>query len=459
MKKNISLLVLIAVVGTFFISSCGENGTGSANYKEEAKNPEFYHRSVKQLTDVIVHDIFSPPVASRIYAYASIAGYETLRNDFPEFKTFAGQLNEFEAVPAPKEGEEYCFPLAAVHSFLITGKKLIFSEDQITEFENQIYKEMKDLGIPQDVYDRSMAYGEEVHKHIMQWADGDMYKETRTYPKFTIDEEASTWKPTPPAYMDGIEPSWNKIRTMVLDSAQQFAPPPPTPFSTDKNSQFYKEVMEVYDALNEGNANERLEIAQFWDCNPFVSHSVGHVMYATKKISPGGHWIGITTTAAKKAKSNIMESAEAYAQVSIALMDGFISCWDEKYRSKLIRPETVINTYIDEDWAPALQTPPFPEYTSGHSVISRAAAIALTDLYGDNFSFTDSVEVEYGLPARSYDSFLHASSEAAVSRLYGGIHYRPAIDYGVDQGEKVGKFVVANVETRKEEANFRNLIC
>lgn len=448
MKKNISILGSLALVGILFFAAC-QGGQDSGAYKEKADNPDYYHRSVKKLTDVIVHDIFSPPVASRIYAYASVAGYEVLRNDYPEFKTFAGQLNELESVPQPEEGKEYCMPLASVHAFLSTGRKLIFSEDQIEAFQDEIYKEFKGLGMSEEVYNNSISYGTAVHDHIMNWASGDMYAETRTYPKYTIDDEPDTWKPTPPAYMDGIEPSWREIRPMVLDSAQQFVPPPPTPFDLDENSLFYKELMEVYTALKSEDKEERLEIAQFWDCNPFVSHSVGHVMYATKKISPGGHWIGITETAAKKAKSNIMESAEAYAQVSIALMDAFISCWDEKYRSNLIRPETVINTYIDEDWMPALQTPPFPEYTSGHSVISRAAAIALTDLYGDNFSFTDSVEVEYGLPARSYESFLHASSEAAVSRLYGGIHYRPAIDNGVEQGEKVGNFVIANIDTRK----------
>src|SRR5688500_6116951 len=115
-------------------------------------------------------------------------------------------------------------------------------------------------------------------------------------------------------------------------------------------------------------------------------------------------------------------------------MDGFISCWDEKYRSRLVRPETYINEYIDEDWVPLLQTPPFPEYTSGHSVISSASAVTLTKLFGENFSFLDSTEVEFGLKARSFNSFKEASEEAALSRLYGGIHYRPAVEHGITEG-------------------------
>ena len=179
-------------------------------------------------------------------------------------------------------------------------------------------------------------------------------------------------------------------------------------------------------------------------------------MFATKKITPGGHWIGITNIATREAGIDFMGTVEAYALVSIALADAFISCWDEKYRSELIRPETVINQYIDEDWVPALQTPPFPEYTSGHSVISAAAATALTVLFGEPFPFEDTTELEYGLPSRTFNSFYEASEEAAISRLYGGIHYMPACENGVEQGRALGKFVVSNLTTR-ESGPFKML--
>ena len=146
-----------------------------------------------------------------------------------------------------------------------------------------------------------------------------------------------------------------------------------------------------------------------------------------------------------------MESIDAYLRVALALEEGFISCWDEKYRSRLIRPETYINQYIDENWVPLLQTPPFPEHTSGHSVISNASAVALTRLFGDNFAYTDSTEVEFGLPARSFNSFYHAAEEAAISRLYGGIHYRPAVEVGVTEGRDLGNFIFDRVTTRKGE--------
>jgi hypothetical protein len=171
-------------------------------------------------------------------------------------------------------------------------------------------------------------------------------------------------------------------------------------------------------------------------------------MFATKKITPGGHWMGIVTIASHKARASLLESSVAYARTAIALADGFVSAWDEKFRSNLVRPETMINAHLDESWQPLLQTPPFPEYTSGHSVISTAAATVLTEQFGENFAFTDSTEMAFGLPARSFPSFNHAAAEAAMSRLYGGIHYRMAIEEGVIQGRRVGELVVQRVTAR-----------
>lgn len=421
------------------------------NYQEDAADATFFHESMKQLTDVIVHDIFSPPVASRIYAYPSIAAYEIMQQAYPEYQSLAGQLNGWEGVPPADGNQEYCYPLAAVKAFLTVGRALIFSEPKMIEFEEKLMAQYEALRIPKAVFRRSLAYGEEVAGAVLAYADQDMYKETRTYPRFSIvEDDPSRWQPTPPDYMDGIEPHWREIRPFVLERPDQFKPVPPTPFDMTKGSAFYEELMEVYHALEADDKDERIAIAEFWDCNPYVSHHIGHVMYATKKITPGGHWINIVQIACEEADADFMQSVEAYALTSIALADAFISCWDEKYRSNLIRPETVINEHIDENWMPALQTPPFPEYTSGHSVISRAAAVALTSVFGDDFAFVDTSEEEYGLPARSFRSFMHASEEAAVSRLYGGIHYRPAIDEGVKQGEQVGEYVVEQVQLRSQ---------
>lgn len=437
MKRLLIFFTLILL-----LSACQKR-----EYKPIADNPDYYHKTVKNLTDIIVHDIFSPPVASRVYAYPSIAAYEAIIPAYPSQMSLSGQLRELENVPQPDKNAEYDFALSAIHAFNTVGKALIFSEDRIDAYTESLYAEIKEGGLPNSVFNRSIQYGTEVAQHILDWADKDNYKETRSFPKYSISDDPSKWQPTPPAYMDGIEPSWNQIRPFVLESAQQFPPKPPTKYDMTPGSKFYKETMEVYKTVKEAGAEET-EIASFWDCNPYVMNVTGHVMFASKKITPGGHWIGITRIACEKDSADFMRTVEAYALTSIALADAFISCWDEKYRSNLVRPETVINTHIDEDWVPILQTPPFPEHTSGHSVISTAAAIALTHLFGDNFYFEDDVEVEYGLPVRRFDSFLDASSEAAISRLYGGIHYMPAIDYGVAQGKNVGHLVIERVKLR-----------
>lgn len=294
----------------------------------------------------------------------------------------------------------------------------------------------------------SKQYGLIVSEHILNWASKDNYNQTRTFPKYTIKSEDEFWKPTPPDYMDGIEPHWSKIRTMVIDSSSQFPAPKPFKVNLKKNSPFYGQLMEVYNVTT-NLSDEQVEMAKFWDCNPYVSHHKGHAMFATKKITPGGHWINICKIVSEKSNSNDLESIRTYALVSIALFDSFISCWDEKWKTIVVRPETLINEYIDEDWLPLLQTPPFPEYTSGHSVISRASAVILTKIFGDEFSFDDTSEIEFGLPMRSFDSFIHASDEAAISRLYGGIHYEMAISNGVTQGQEIGDFISNKLMTKK----------
>ena len=439
--KRSNVLILFLLLWIF------QGGCSSEERRDiSIQNPDLLHQAEEKLTDIIVHDIFSPPVASRVYAYANLAAYETLIHDHPEYRSLVGQLNGLESLPKPEANLEYAFPLAGLHAFCLVGKQLIFSEQMMENFYKNLYDSLK-VALPEKVFDNSLAFGETMAKAVLDYANTDGYKETRGL-KYTVMNETGKWAPTPPAYMDAIEPFWNRIRPFVLDSASQFTPEMPTPYSLEENSLFYEEIMEVY-STGKNLTTSQKEIASFWDCNPFVMHTVGHVMFATKKITPGGHWMGITYIANKKENADIMKSAEAYTMVAITLADGFISCWDEKYRSNVIRPETVINAHFDENWEPLLQTPPFPEYPSGHSVISKAASVTLTSLYGDNFHFVDSTEIKFGLPARTFSSFQSAAEEAAISRLYGGIHYMPAITNGIAEGEKVGNKVINTIQTRK----------
>jgi len=428
------------LIATALHGQCGD-------WKSRAEDPKLIHRCIKKVTDVIVYDIFSPPVASRIYAYMTVAGYETARQGDVRFASLAGRLHAFGAAPVAPADWKGNYSLAAVQAVLLVGKAMVISEEKVEAFRTQLLAEITASDMPEDVYTSSVEYGTKMAAHILAWAAKDHYKETRAEARYDPTYDAGAWKPTPPAYMKAVEPHWSEMRTFLIDSARQFVPHPPTPFSSEKGSAFYQDAMEVYEVGLKLTAEQKA-IANFWDCNPFKMNVNGHLMYATKKISPGGHWINITSVACQKVGADFVRSAEAYAWVSVVIADAFISCWDEKYRSKAIRPETYINQYISADWMPLLQTPPFPEYTSGHSVVSACAAVILSKLFGDVFAFTDSTEVEFGLPARTFISFRQAAEEAAISRFYGGIHFKPAIDYGLAEGEKIGLFVLERMSNK-----------
>ena len=405
------------------------------------------HRCESALTSVIVHDVFSPPVASRIYAYCSLAAWETLAACDPDATSMAGRLRDLQHAPSPPESLEE-EELAALQAFCTVARALVFSEDKMADFEDAL---MLELGGQRQALEVTAArdFGRSVGRHILAWAAADGYDRTRTMPKHGSSSDQEAWIPTPPLFHEAIEPHWNSIRPFTLDSATQFIPPRPTAFDLRSGSSFREEVMEVYRTSMELEPEEA-EIARFWDCNPYATEESAHLMPGLKKITPGGHWMGITRLACRQEEADFKTSAEAYALVSVALADAFISCWDEKYRSNLIRPETVINQHIDPDWTPLLETPPFPEYTSGHSVISASAAEMLSELFGNEYAYTDSVEIPWGLPPRNFGSFREASAEAAVSRLYGGIHYMPAITKGVEQGKAVGQHVVSRLRAEDE---------
>jgi len=440
--KNIYTNISICLLLIFTAISCGKKS------EPIVITPDHFHESIDRVTEVMIHDIFSPPVASRIYAYPNVAAYEIMALQNPEFKALSSQLTDLTSIPTPAEELEINYELAALVSHIELSKQLIFSEEKIETYRDSLYTIWNTQN--ESLFTNSRDYGLQVANHISEWMNKDNYKQTRTMPKFSVfSEEPARWQPTPPSYMDGIEPHWNKIRPFVIKTADQFKPVPPPPFSMEKDSPFYKELKEVYDIsqqiTRDGDTSEEIAIAQFWDCNPYVSVTRGHLMFATKKITPGGHWMGITKIAIKKANYDVTNTLYAYAKTSIAMADAFISCWVEKYRSNLIRPETLINDHIDDVWKPILQTPPFPEYVSGHSVVSGAAAESLTSIFGDNFAFDDDTEVPYGLPIRSFTSFRAAAQEAAISRMYGGIHYRAAVDVGLNQGTDLGKYVVATL--------------
>ncbi len=431
---NTRIFTLITLVGCFLVA-CDRHQPQELNEFTHGKLVEWN----RQLTEVIISDIFTPPQASRIYAYSNVAAFETIRFSDSSKTSLADKLNGLSAVTGPDP--DVYLPAASIIAFSTVAQKLVYDQSKVQELEADFIGELREVGINKSTMQSTREYGQKVGEHILEWAQADGYNERTALSRYTVTGNPGRWQPTPPDYMDAIEPHWSTLRPFILDSASQFDPGPPTSFDTIPDSDFYLETLEVYETVKNLD-DERFAIAKFWDCNPNISFTQGHVMYYQQQISPGGHWIHIAAQVLEGEHADLVKSAEVLAKVSVTIADAFISCWSEKYRSNLIRPETYINQYIDQEWKPVLQTPAFPEHTSGHSVASASAAVMLTDLFGDQYAFEDSTEVPYGLPTRSFESFNQAAEEAAISRLYGGIHYRPAITKGITQGRAIGKFAV-----------------
>lgn len=389
-------------------------------------------------------------IASRNYVYANIAAFECIVAGDSTLRSLAGQIKHMPEMPKAPAGKPLDYQFAALLAFTKVGNAVTFPEGSMMGYYQELLDKADDAGMPGDVLDNSIAYSDAVFKAIMEWSKKDNYAQTRSASKYTVTDEDGRWVPTPPSYTSALEAHWMEIRTMVLDSAAQCKPTPAPIFDMkDTTSAFYRAVMEVK-TVTDQLTDEQKHMADFWDDNPFKMNVSGHVMFATKKFSPGGHWMNIVGIAAQKAGADFNTTVYAYTKTAVALYEGFISCWDEKYRSNLVRPETVINKHIDPEWRPYIQTPPFPSYVSGHSVISAAAAEVMTDIFGDNFSYQDTSEIEFGIPHRSFTSFRQAAVEASYSRLYGGIHYRFDLEEGNKQGIQLGKIVVDRLRMRRQ---------
>jgi hypothetical protein len=400
-----------------------------------------YITALKQVTDVMVRDVTSPVAASRYYAYITLASYETYVLLHSQVYTFANLLNNYKGVHVEQALQKKADPsFAAVYAIYKMGQRLLPSGRILQIKADSAEKTALKRGLPKELITNTRLLVEKVITQLGGYIQSDGFKNLSGYPRYVPVMGDAYWQPTPPVFMQPIEPYWNRVRPFLLDSAQQFKPTLPAAFDTSGSALFFKQLKEVYD-IGKNLSVEQRDISNFWDCNPFAVQQIGHIEFGLKKISPGGHWMGIAGISCLKKKISLRETIKIHTRLALALADGFVSCWDEKYRSNRVRPETAIAKFIDPRWRPLLQTPPFPEYPSGHSIASMVAAVILTDFFGDNFSFLDTSEREFGLPARYFSSFYQAAEEAAISRLYGGIHFRDAIEEGMKQGKAIGNFI------------------
>ena len=433
-----TLLLLVI----FIFSSC----------KEKKKRAIFSNKDIShiitQMTDIMVHDITNPPLATRFFSYACLAGYEITSENNPHYKSMHGVLNAYPLIQKPDSIADNNYQLAALLAMMETAKKMQPSGKILGAYEERFLDSCMKSGMDETIINDSKKYALAISKQVLAYAKADGYNKISNLPRYTPLTADKNWYPTPPAFMAAVEPYFNTVRPFTLDSAAQFKPAPPVTFDSKKGSAFYVLTEAVYKE-NISLSQEHRTIAAFWDCNPFAMQDEGHLQFGFKKISPGAHWMGITGIACEKTNKDFDASLQVYTAVAVTLMDAFICCWDEKFRSNRVRPESAIRKYIDPQWTPLLQTPPFPEYVSGHSTISAASAVILSHYTGDHLPYTDSVEVSYGLPPRAFTSFTAAAAEAGISRFYGGIHFMDAIDNGRIQGIKVGEWVLHRIGARQ----------
>ncbi|MDQ6845912.1 MAG: vanadium-dependent haloperoxidase [Bacteroidota bacterium] len=442
MKINSIFYSILIVVCSALIFSCKQK---NKDYAKVMHNPYLYAEVMHKLNYVIIYDIFTPPVASRIFAYSNLAAFEVLANEGTHYKSLEGKVKDLNNIPHPPKNTKIDYPFASLIAMTKVGKQFTFSDDTVQHIIDSVKLLAQDSGMPDELFSNSVKYGEQVADSIISWSKKDNYAQTRGS-RFALTGLEGHWSPTPPGYFDGVEPMWKTIRCVVMDSANMFPPPGLPQFNKDSASAFYKMAKDAMLTGNNLDSNQKW-IANFWDCNSFKLHVQGHAMFATKAMTPVGHWMEIVGTVSKNNHADFYKTVYAYTGVSLGIFDAFICSWFTKYKTDIIRPETYINRYIDQNWMPYLQTPPFPEYNSAHSTISAAAATVLGNIY-KNTAFKDSSERVWGWPDRNFKTTDEAAVEVSFSRLYGGIHYRQSVTDAYNQGKKIGTLVMTKLESK-----------
>jgi len=377
---------------------------------------------------------FSAPVTARAIGYTGITFYESLVHGMPEYRSLNGQLSELNGLPVPDESKRYHWGIVTNTALYEITKELYRNAPvpslQLLDSLYIAYQKNFSVGIGQEMVLVSDAFGKSLSNSMVKWAKTDGGYGAFNYnfpPDFIPEIGEGLWEPV--ASEKALHPYWGENRPFLLKN-NNIEPGVPTFFSTNPDSDFHKEAMEVHDAVINAT-DDQIEMAFFWTDDPNATYT------------PGGHFLSIFLQTVNTEKSKLDFIALGWAKLGIAINDAFISCWQSKFGYNYIRPITYIQKYVNDRWSPLIITPPFPEYTSGHSVQAGAAAEVLTDLFENNYKFTDYThdDLDLGLNPRSYISFYDCANEAAISRLYGGIHFMPAITIGVDQGKQIGRNV------------------
>lgn len=372
---------------------------------------------------------WTPPVASRGLGYTGLATYEAVVGGMPNRQSLEGRLTGL-TVTDPAPATTYHWPTVANNCLALIVDSLWGNASQIQKDSIHALRDRYNtMYMSQGGYAVSKTLGEAVATDVYNWSKtdgGHRGYATNTDPNYVPPTGPGMWEPTAPAFAAALQPHWGDVRPMVDANAQSpIIPVGPPAYSTDTNSAFYAYASQVYHTVNNLSPGQEL-IALFWADGGGT-------------ITPPGHSISILTQILDTENANLGWSAYAYAKLGMSQMDAFISCWKTKYTYNLLRPITYIRQNIDSTWASRIGTPPFPEYTSGHSTQSGAMTAVMNDLYGATYGFTDQTHgSNYGGP-RSFGCFDEAAYEAATSRLYGGIHYEFSDVVAITLGKMVGE--------------------
>jgi PAP2 superfamily len=360
-----------------------------------------------------------PPQASRALAILHTSIYDAvngvLRTHEPYFVEEKGPANASEEAAAS----------AAAHKALTT----LFPANAATfdKLHQAILAGIRDSASKR----RGVEWGASVAEKILRWRSDDGSNDTVPPP---TGSGPGAWQRTPPAYAPYLLPQWGLVTPFVMPTSSFFRPKGPPALNSATWAADYNEVKALGEENSKRRTAEQTEIAHFW------ADGAG-------TVTPPGHWNVIAADVA--ARNNMRQKARLFALLNVAMADAAICAWDAKYTYNFWRPVTAIRagetdgnpaTAQDPTWTSLIITPPFPDYTSGHSTFSGAAAAVLSLFYGTPrvpFSTTSD-----GLPGvvRSFRGFQQAAREAALSRLYGGIHFRSANEDGLEAGLAIGEW-------------------
>ena len=382
---------------------------------------------------------YAPPVASRSFAYLGVTAYEAVASGSPNLRTLAGQLNGLESLPKRETGKPYAEAVVLQAAMALIAQQLFSNtgptgQHAMAALEKQLH-EAAGNGVDPQVAARSRSHGEAIARHVLQWSRGDYgaVVENMGFPlQYEYKKGPAHWVPTNAIRLqqNPLLPGWGNNRTFAMPGTSVCSLPAPPDYSEDKASEFYRQALEVYQT-NQNLTVEQRAIARFWSDDAMLS------------VTPPGHWFDIALQIFARDQVPLEKTVDVLARLGVTVGDAFIGCWREKYAYDLLRPVTYLGRVLDPQWEPLLNTPPFPEYPSGHSTQSGAAAAVLTQMFGENFAFDDATGKADGLAPRHFASFSAAAEEAGISRLYGGIHFRAAIDNGLTQGRCIAAFAIA----------------